>query len=32
MPKENRLAKLVDRQDEIAYAVAGIESIIKKSQ
>lgn len=29
MPKENRLAKLVDRQDEIAYAVAGIESIIK---
>ena len=29
MPKENRLTKLADRQDEIAYAVTGIDSIIK---
>lgn len=29
MTKEKRLDKLVDRQNEIIYAVAGIESIIK---
>lgn len=29
MPKENRLAELVDRQEEIAFAVTGIDSVIK---
>lgn len=29
MPKENRVAEIVDRQDEIALAVTGIDFTIK---